>query len=203
MKKSLLIILCLSMSSFLMAQEKVKQKEIGIVFSNLNNFGLTFKTGTDRSLWRFNTLFISGNNMDQTADSSVNKWHQMGFGFTLGREYRKVIVENLELRFGADISFSYSQSINDYDDKTANNFDRLSKQTTYRPGINLVFGLNYVLNDNFVIGAELLPNFSYTTGTSVEKYYYINNGDEVKRDISGFNYGLSNSSALLSLAYRF
>jgi hypothetical protein len=71
------------------------------------------------------------------------------------------------------------------------------------PCYKLVFGFNYKLGDNFVIGAEVLPNFSYTTGTSIEKYYYTNNGDEVKSDISGFNYGLSNTSVLLSLAYRF
>ena len=108
MKKSLLILLCLSMSYYLIAQETVKQREIGLVFSNLDNFGLTFKIGTDKSLWRFNTLFITGNNMDNTSDSLVNKQNNMGFGVKIGKEYRKKIVANLELRFGADISFTYS-----------------------------------------------------------------------------------------------
>ena len=198
-----MILFCLSMSYYLMAQETVKQKEIGLVFSNLDNFGLTFKTGTDKSLWRFNTLFISGSNMDNTADSLVNNQSNMGFGVKIGKEYRKVLVDNLELRFGADLSFTYSQLKSEYDDKTVNDYDRLNEQTTYGPGVNLVFGFNYKLGDNFVIGAEVLPNFSYTTGTSIEKYYYTNNGDEVKSDISGFNYGLSNTSVLLSLAYRF
>jgi len=191
------------MPLFLMAQESMKQKEIGLVFNNLDNFGLTYRTGSDKSLWRFNTLFISGNNMDETADSSVNKQNNMGFGFKFGKEYRKDIVKNLELRFGIDLSFTYSQSKYDYNDKTVDDDDRLDEQTTYRPGINLVFGLNYVINDRIVIGAELLPNFSYTFGTSIEKYSYINNGNEVKSDISGFSYGLSNTSALISLAYRF
>jgi hypothetical protein len=31
---------------------------------------------------------------------------------------------------------------------------------TYQPGINLVFGMNYVFIDKFVVGAELLPYFS-------------------------------------------
>jgi len=203
MRKSLLILLCLSMSYYLMAQETVKQKEIGLVFSNLDNFGLSFKTGTNKSLWRFNTLFITGNNTDNTADSLVNKQSNMGFGVKIGKEYRKDLVDNLEFRFGADISFTYSQSKSEYDDKTVNDYDRLNKQTTYRPGVNLVFGFNYKLGDNFVIGAELLPNFSYTAGTSTEKYYNTNNGDDVKSDISGFSYGLSNTSVLLSLAYKF
>lgn len=198
-----MILVCLSMPYFVMAQEEVKQKELGLVFSNLDNFGLTFRTGTNKSLWRFNTLFINGSNNDNTADSLVNKQSNMGFGVKIGKEYRKNIAEHLELRFGADLSFSYSQSKSDYDDKTINSNDRLSEQIIYKPGVNLVFGLNYKLSSNFVTGAELLPNFSYTTGTLTEKYYYINNGDEVKSDISGFNYGLSNTSVLLSLSYRF
>jgi hypothetical protein len=203
MKKTFLILFFFSMPLFLMSQETGKQKEIGLVFSNLDNFGLTFKTGNYKSLWRFNTLFIYGNNTNTTEDSSVNKQNNMGFGFKLGKEYRKPIVKNLELRFGADLSFNYSYSEYDEDDKTIDDHDRSNKQTTYSPGINLVFGLNYILNENFVIGSELLPNFSYNTGTSVDKYYYTNNGNEVKHDISGFSYGLSNSSVLLSLTYRF
>ena len=186
-----------------MAQEKVKQKEIGLVFRNLDNFGLTYRTGTDKSLWRFNTLFISGNNMDENADSLVNKQSNMGFGVKIGKEYRKKIVDNLEMRFGADLSFRYSQIKSDYDDKTVDDYDRLNESKTYQPGINLVFGFNYLLGENILIGAELLPSFTYITGESVEKRYYVNDGEEIKSDISGFNYGISNTSVLLSIAYRF
>jgi hypothetical protein len=191
------------MSYYLVAQETVKQKEIGLVFSNLDNFGLTFKTGTDKSLWRFNTLFISGNNMDEKADSLVSKQSNMGFGVKIGKEYRKNIVDNLEMRFGADLSFRYSQYKTDYDDKTVDDYDRLNERTTYQPGVNLVFGFNYLLGENILIGAELMPSFTYTTGESFEKRYYNNDAEEIKTDISGFNYGLSSTSVLLSLAYRF
>jgi len=199
MRKSLLTLLCLSMSYFLMAQENVKQKEIGIVFSNLDNFGLTFKTGTNKSLWRFNTLFISGSNSEVPGDSVVSKRSNLGFGFKIGREYRTEIKENIELRFGADLSFTYSQSKSEYDDKTIDNFDQIIEHTTYRPGLNLVLGLNYMLSENILIGAELLPGFTYMMRESIEK----NNGEVIKRDVSGFNFGLSNKSVLLSLAYRF
>jgi hypothetical protein len=185
-----------------MAQQTEKQKEIGLVFSGLNNFGLTFKAGTTKSLWRFNTLIISGNSMDQTLDSSVSKSNSMGFGITLGKEYRKEIVKNLELRYGADLSFTYTKSKSDYNDKTIADNDRVNEQITYKPGINLVFGFNYVLNDNFVIGAELLPAFYYSTGTIEQKYSTANQTNDMKGDISGFNYGISNTSLLLSLVYR-
>lgn len=203
MKKSLFILTALSMSFFLMAQGQSKQKEIGLVFNNLNNFGLTFRTGTEKALWRFNTLYLSGNNMTQTADSSETKNISNGFGIKLGREWRKTIIGNLEFRVGADLSFNFSKSKNDIDDKTVNNSDLVRESTTYQPGINLVLGFNYVIHNNFVIGAEVMPYFSYITGTSVDKYYYSNNGNEIKSKISGFSYGLSNSSVLVSLIYRF
>jgi hypothetical protein len=196
LKRLFIILLCLSTSHFLVAQETVKRKEIGLAFSSFDSFGLTFRTGTDKSLWRFNTLFISGGKIDQIRDSSANKSTHGGFHIQIGKEYRKAIVEDLQLRLGVDISFSYSKA-KSYSDVSS--YNRSTEQTTYIPGINLVFGLNYFLNDKFMIGAELLPNFSYTTGTSVEK----NSLATFKSDMSGFSYGISNNSALLSLAYRF
>ena len=132
-------------------QETQKQKEVGIVFRNLDNFGLTFKSGTNKSLWRFSTLLVQGSNFEETTDSVENKQSSRGFGVGFGREYRESISDKIELRFGA----------------------------------------------------ELLPNFGYITGTSVERDSRSDDGVERKTDISGFNYGLSNTSALLSLAYRF
>ena len=190
MKKSLLILLCLSLSYFLNAQETEKQKEIGIVINNLDNFGITYKIGTEKSLWRFNTLFLSGNNRDHDTES----YNRLGFGIGLGKEYRKGITDKLELRFGADLSFIYTQLKYDYD-------DRIEEYTEYNPGIYLVFGFNFLLKDNFIIGAEILPDISYSTGVINEKY--LDDGTEVKTNFSGFNYGLSNNSALLSFAYRF
>ena len=203
MRKTLLIISFITLSLFVFAQENTKQKEIGLAFYNLNDFGLSLKTGTNKSLWRFTTLFISGRNSDESSDSLITKYSNVGFGLKVGKEFRKSITDNLEFRFGADVSFSYRQTESDYNDKTIDDHDRLTERKTCNPGINLVLGVNYVLNDNFVIGAEFLPNFSYQTGTSINKSYYENNGDEIKSDISGFNYGLSNTSVMITLAYRF
>lgn len=201
MRKSLLILLALSMSFYVMAQEKTKQKEIGLVFRNLDNFGLTFKTGTSKSLWRYNALFMSGSKMDEIADSLERKNSGMGFNVSIGREYRKMIANKLELRYGADLSFNYSHSEYDYTYNSNYGYDRYNKRTIYQPGINFVFGFNYVINEHFVIGAELLPHFRYRFGTSTEKGY--GDANEIKSDISGFSYGLSNSSVVLSLVYRF
>ena len=202
MKKSLLLLFCISMPYFLMAQEPTKQKEIGLVFRNLDGFGLTYKTGTEKSLWRFNTSFINGESTTNTSDNLETKDSYTSFGVRAGKEYRKEIFENLELRYGADLSFKYDKRKSEKDDKTNNEFDRFEERTTYRPGINLVFGFNYVIHDKVVLGVEVLPGFSYITGTSEEKSAYVNFEDR-KSDISGFDYGLSNSSVLLSASYRF
>lgn len=203
MKKSLLMLFCLSMSMFLMAQQPEKQKEIGLVFSNFDNFGITYKTGTAKSLWRFSYLNMSGNNMNQTQDSLNSKQSNFGFGFRVGKEYRKEIANNLEMKFGADLSFSYSYSKSDFDDLSIRDYDDIASQSLFRPGFNLVFGLNYALNDNIVIGAEVLPSFTYTTGISKGEYNNNDNEKTVRNELSGFNYGLSNNSVLLSLSYRF
>lgn len=203
MKKAMFTLLFLLVSYSFMAQETVKQREIGLVFNNLNGFGLTYKTGTNKSLWRFNTLMVSGNNMNNKSDDTTLKQSSFGFGVKIGREYRKNIVKNLELRFGADLSFLYTQAKSDYDYLAYNNQVRINEMTSYSPGVNLVFGFNYLINEKIIFGAELLPSFNYVTGTAAETLFYNNDAQEVKQDFSGFNYGLSNTSVLLSVAYRF
>lgn len=201
MKKSLLILTALSMSFFLTTQGQPRQREIGLVFNNLDNFGLTFRTGTEKALWRFNALYLAGNNTTQTVDSIESKFTTAGFGLKLGREYRTTVIRNLEFRYGLDLSFSYSYRKSDIKYQSLSNQDAIQKSTTYQPGINLVLGFNYVILEKLVIGAEVMPSVSYTIGTGSEKA--SNDNKETKNKISGFNYVLSNSSVLVSLVYRF
>jgi type II secretory pathway pseudopilin PulG len=203
MKKSLLILTALTLPLFIMAQGKSKQEEIGLVFGSLNNFGLTYKVGTEKGLWRFTTLYLSGNNQKTVADSLTTKNITTGFGLKIGREWRKTIIGNLEFRYGADISFAYNYSKNETDDKFVEAYSTLQESTTYIPGVDLVLGFNYVFLKKFVVGFEAMPYFNYITGTSKQKNYYSNNSEEVKSKISGFTYGLSNTSLLVSLVYRF
>lgn len=196
MKKSLMILFTLALPVFLLAQETDRQNEIGLVFNNFDNFGLTYKIGKTNSLWRFNTLFLNGSKMDEKTAVYTNKRTSMGLGLKVGKEFRRSVAQNLELRFGTDLSFTYSQMKTD-------EIDSHIERTTYKPGINLVFGFNYIIHDNIVVGAEFLPLFNYVTGTSSMSLGSGDSGDGVKTDISGFEYGLSNSSALISLAYRF
>jgi hypothetical protein len=203
MKKSLLLLTAFILPFFMMAQGKSRQDEIGLVFSSLNNYGLTFKIGTQKGLWRFTTLNLSGNNQKAVADSLTTKNMTTAFGLKIGREWRTTIIGNLEFRYGADLAFTYSHSKNETDDGFVDQYSSDQESTTYTPGINLVLGFNYVFLNKFVVGFEAMPYFNYIIGTSTQQNYYSNNKEDVKSKISGFTYGLSNTSLLVSLVYRF
>ena len=197
MKKLVLSLFAFTIAIFVVAQEKPKIKEVGIVFSNLDNFGLSFKIGKEKALWRFNTLLIDGGIQEETMDSVVSKTNSIGFGFGIGREYRKTIANNFELRFGADVSFRYLNQKSEFND--SENI-RSSTRRYYEPRFNLVFGFNYVIKEQFIIGIEILPHLSYTFGSTADE---ISNDDKIETDISRIDYGLSNTSIMLSVGYRF
>ncbi len=197
MKKFILSILALTIATSISAQEIPKTKEVSIIFNNLDNFGLSFKIGKENALWRVNTMLIDGGTMEETMDSVISKTSSIGFMFGFGREYRKVIAKNLELRYGADVSFRYLNNKLDFND---NENIRVSTRTFYEPRFNLVFGFNYVIKDQLIIGAEILPYFSYTFGSMVDE---LNDDDKIETEISKIDYGFSNTSIVVSVGYRF
>ncbi len=163
----------------------------------MHSFGLTYRTGTNHSLWRFNTLMFNGRNSETTADSLNNKKERMGAYLKFGKEFRKGIDENFELRYGLDLSFSYSYWKQDEKDVSQYGNSYYSESTTYSPGMNFVFGVNYFVGDALIIGAEILPYFEYEMRESVY------GEDKEKRDITGISYGISNKNVLLSVVYKF
>lgn len=202
MKKTVMILLYLSFPYFLIAQQSVKQKEIGLAFSNLDNFGLTYKFGTEKSLIRLHTLFFTGNQSKETT-KIVQSQNNFGYGVKLGHETHNKITDNLEFRYGFDLSFTCSLSKSETDPGSDEYYSTKSKSVLYKPGFNFVLGANYVVNRNFVIGVELLPEVVYTTGTETQSYWKKSEKNESKKEITGFNFGFSNYSALITLTYRF
>lgn len=188
---------------FLMAQGVENQKEAGLTFRSLNGFGFTYRTGTNEALWRFSSVFLSGNNQKNESDSLVSEIKDFTFGLQLGREIRKPLSDNFELRYGLDLALRYSTRSNDFDDLSISDYDRFTEDKLYSAGINLILGINYKISENFIGGVEVSPDIYYQTGKRYESIYYINDGDEIVYDISGFNYGFSSSSVLLSIVYRF
>ncbi len=203
MKNYLFIFILLFIAHNFYGQDPIKQKEIGITFSSLNNFGLTYKSGTNTSLWRFNTIFATGNNQKNTSDSLITKQNSFGIGLRVGKEFRKLIAPKIELRYGVDLSFSVNQSKSENDYITTLKYETSYNTTTYSPGLNFVFGFNYLLGEHLALGIELMPGISYSTGTNTRTNISPSYNKTDKQDISTFSYGLNNQFAMLSLSYKF
>jgi hypothetical protein len=199
MKKVLLTLLIVSTYSISLLAQENKQHEVGLIFNSFDSFGFAYRFGTERSLWRTSSLFLSGYNREDQADGAFIRQHGSGFNLRFGKEFRKELVEKLDLRYGVDLLFTFQKSDYEIDDKTASNYDRHTGSKTYSPGLGIIVGLNYHLGERFLIGAEVLPNVSYSTGSSFENY----GGVETHYDLTGFSYGISSTSALLSVVYKF
>lgn len=194
MKKSLVLMLFtnLLITASVLGQDIVKQKEAGVMFSNFDNFGLTYRVGTSDALWRFSAFSLSAGSTDSDNDQTTTT-KNFGLSFSIGREYRKQIEEKFQFRYGLDVSsgFYMYETKNEASDYT-NSYDDLSF------GVNGIIGLNYELSEKVIIGIEILPGIGYSTRDQVVDQA----GDETKTEYKSWSVGFSNQSARLSLVYR-
>lgn len=198
MKKTVLLAFTLIISVFAFSQEK-KVREVGLSFSNPDNFGLSYKVGCDNKFWRLNILSISGSISTNENEDYIGDNNQFNAGFRLGREYRKDIKDNFQFIYGADLSFSYTRDNQNTDRIPADANDSEDVANTYRPGFNLVFGMNYAINDKLVFGAELLPGANYNISYSKRTV-----GNEVNNtNTTNLSYNITLSNVRFTLAYRF
>lgn len=188
MKKSITLIIFTLVSIAASSQETTKQKEIALSFSNFYDYGITYSFGNSNSLWRISTAYLGQQKTTTNYPTYDFENNHIGIGLSFGKEFRKPLTEKLLLRYGTEISFSFS---NDHQIYQSND----NEQILYTPGIRLLGGFVYKLNDDFGVGALLLPFFSYKTGKSIS--------NDVESDISGFDYGFSNSSAQVNLIFSF
>ncbi|MDE5423375.1 hypothetical protein L3073_14235 [Ancylomarina sp. DW003] len=202
MKKTFILLIALAISTLAIGQEKKTEqiREAGLTFRNLDNFGFSYKIGTKQSLWRFNAVSISGNKENKDFSGGDRDSNHFGVGLSVGKESRKPIAKNLEYRFGFDFSFNYNHSKRTQPTYYNSSYiDTEVKTDFYTPGVNMVLGLNYIVNEHFVFGAEIMPFINYTIGRT--RTGEDNNKETT--DHTNFSYGLDSSSVLLSLAYRF
>lgn len=195
MKKALLVSMTIFsiMPLISIAQDAApKVREVGLNFSNLNNFGIRYKCGTDKTLLRLTLLSINGSSNVSELGPDLSNQSNLGFGFNIGFEKRKVINEKFDFYYGLDLLTSY-------------NYNKLEQYDTNRetwsasPGLGLVLGLRYKISNEFNISAEVVPSFRYSTSNTSSTF----NGTTQEWTNSGYSYGINNSSASLTLAYRF
>jgi hypothetical protein len=191
---SMVIILIIPVASI--AQDvKNRIHEAGISFSSFNSFGVRYKTGSDKTLFRLTFLSVNGNNNDTKRNyTAYANNSSFGLGFNIGFEKRKSITDMLDSYSGIDIQTSYESEHQEFNQS---NLD--AKSWTISPGIGIILGLNYRINENLNFSAEVIPSLRY----SINKSTNINNGVETNDTNTSFYYGFSNIGASLNLSYRF
>lgn len=198
----LIAIVTLLVSSGLFAQESPPRhyNQFGVNFTSLNSFGLHFKTGSEKTLFRLNLLALDlGQNSEwgRSQDSIDNKISSFGCGIRVGFEKHIPVVAQFDFIWGieAGINMNYMKTqqheiyYNDYG----------STVWSVAPLVDVVLGATYTISDHLVFGAEITPGIRYSFGKT--KSTYPNN--TIETTDSDFSFGFSNNSANLSVAYRF
>lgn len=86
MKNLFLCACAILLTMALNAQEK--RKEVSINFSSLDEFGLSYKSGTATSLWRYHLLSINASKNENENSSSTSDFKNYGIGASIGKEFR-------------------------------------------------------------------------------------------------------------------
>jgi len=190
---------------------KLKQREAGLAFydlGDLGDIGLIYRFGHNKALWRISAF--SSNGSDETFDNGVTNPEDRNYfsiGATMGREWRWNITDHFQFRAGADMRFFYSSSSSSREGEDPDQNDYSKEESTdmlYRPGINFIGGFNYVINNKFVLGAELSPSIIYTF-YSYERTVQRGDFEEesIERTQEGIVYNLWSDRVLISFLYRF
>jgi hypothetical protein len=201
MKRSLLLLILIPLAYFSYSQDTAKIMEIGFTTKNLNDFGLTYRFGREKTVWRFNAISTGFDNGTNIENSQNHTWSTLGFGFQFGKEWRTSLTQKFELRYGLDLAYHYDSSKDEY--FYISTPEQVDKYTTnnYSTGINAVLGFNFVFTDNFLVGAEFQPAITYTKGKN--KIYNSDVLNPIINESESLSFGFNTDAIRLSLLYRF
>lgn len=191
MKSLLVAVFALGMAFNSSAQKEEKVRELGLSFSNLDDFSMVYRFGDQNSLWRIS--LVNANLNFQPGNNSNNESVNAGLGLRFGKEWRKPLNGKFNLRYGADLLGRVALSNTDFSGDSYNRSRSLSG------GVVGVFGFNYTIGRGLIFGAEVLPGINYSASNTISK-----NVDLPERENSNslINFTLDNSLEL-SLIYQF
>lgn len=187
---------------------EMRLKRITGFFAGNSSFGKQdYVTGT-----------ISGSTTTSSTKVKAPLQTSLGLGFSILN--LKAVVDRFGFMYGPSFSISggYNLGADTQPNYYYNNgvLQTTKGKTSYYTGnvdIGAVLGLYYKVSDNFLVYAEISPSvfFQYTQQKSEYEYYLYNNNtgnNELLKNTSttnnnsfGFS-GLTNSNAMLTLAYR-
>jgi hypothetical protein len=188
----MLVLMALALDSFTQGIP-TKNREIGLCLNAPSSFGIRYRTGGENLLIRFTLLSINGNNnSDKYNSNQATKNSSGGIGLNFGLEKRKSITNSLGFYIGSDLLMSYSK--NSYENPQT---PLSNKSWTISPGLGLVLGFVYKINEDINISAEVVPSivYSYSKSTTVAP------ATDITQIGKGFSYGLTNSVGSLTLSF--
>lgn len=160
-------------------------------------------------VWRFNALSGRYNQSEDAYNDQYRDNKAFNVAASVGLELRKPITDNLSWRSGLDLGFAFShtKSHNTYYRPSDNFYQVIDVSTrSLMPSINLVLGVNYEINENIVLGAEVLPYFGvdFKNHSRYDSEYEVESFEErIDYNTTDYRGGLSSSSVLLSAVVRF
>lgn len=185
--------------STISAQEKTKIQEVGITFSNLDRFGITYRIGKEHKRWRFNLIQSNIEENERRDDFNNYQTENFSINVGLGREIRKSIGDDLYFRYGLDLTLGYfrNRNLRFGRQNSENDFIRIDRG--WEAMLSFVGGLNYEFNDRLLMGIAIFPSFGYENSRSKDDF----DGDTSESSGSGYFIRLSNGGALISVVYAF
>jgi len=185
----------------LMAQDKPPSRynEFGIIFSDLNNFGLRYKHGGETTSLRVSLLAMDMVSNKQTSGQNSGgsfKQSEIGGGFRLGFDSKVKLFPAFCLLLGAEAGLSCDYGHFTLETNGVTTDDHKIK--SYTPSISFIFGVNYVIKEHLVFGAEINPSVFYAFQT--ETY---SKPSEYTNKLQILQFKLASTGAGLYIAFRF
>lgn len=182
-------------------QGRKRVYDIGLTFSGFTSFGVNFKTGSEKTLFRFTALVL---NLHSTTIQHIEGdslftleavKQSIALNIQAGVEKRFELAKNLTLIAGIDAGFIYSSTktpvatnLNSYQDRNI------------APEICLVGGISYQIIPHLLVSLEFIPSFYYTFTTEKEIYY--NQKYSGTNKFQTFDISASTQNIQLTLTYR-
>jgi len=187
---SILIVLTFILFNDLYSQEKTSSKEVGLYFSSLNSFGIRYKFGNEKRMFRLTALSFSVQdskfeNMNMNGNGGTEDLKNAGAGLNFGLEFPIKITDNFNFYYGGELRGSYNHT------KSVLNNAISTDANMVKSGIGVIIGFSRSFNSNILVSAEIVPGFSYTRAS---------NGDAIS-NIIGF--GLDSNAAGITVGFKF
>lgn len=183
---SILLILTFILLNGLYSQEKNTLKEVGIYFSSFDAFGVRYKFGNEKRMFRLTAMSLNIGRYNNTdANGSRQELTNVGVGLRAGVEFPVYITDNLMFYYGGELSGTYNHA------KNVTSPYNTNVTNATQAGVGFVLGLSHRINSNILLSAEIVPGLFYSDSKT----------EGVKT--TGIGFGLNSNAAGITLSYKF